>query len=486
MRPLRICLISAEVTPLAKTGGLGDVTAALARYLWRQGQDVRLFFPFYSVIEQQRHTSSPVAFIRQIPLRLAGRHIHFTTHSMRLPGTDQEVYPIECPAMYGRPGLYASDGDEHLRFTLLGRAAIESCQRMGWAPDVFHCNDWHSALVPLDLKTVYSWDSLLASSKTLLTIHNIGYQGVFPATAIEDLGLSDHAQLLQPDDWPADRLNFLLAGVLHADLLSTVSPTHAREIQTEEYGMGLEALLRQRSGHLVGILNGVDYEIWNPAADSLIPYHYSIEDLEGKEWNKKALLEELGLPYDPRAPALGMITRLVAQKGIDLLAQVLPDILPEKDLRLVALGSGEAKYESFFQGLQEAFPRQVRFYRGYNNDLAHRIEASCDLFLMPSLYEPCGLNQMYSLRYGTVPIVRQTGGLADAVELFDPASGEGTGVVFEHPTADALRRAIDFALELYGDRTRWRQLIHNGMSQDFSWERQIDQYIELYTRLAGG
>ena len=307
VRPLRICLISAEVTPLAKTGGLGDVAAALTRYLWRRGHDVRLFFPFYSVIDKQRHTSSPVAFIRQIPLPLGGRHIHFTTHSMQLPGTDLEVYPIECPAAYGRPGLYASDGDEHLRFALLGRAAIESCQRMGWAPDVFHCNDWHTALVPLDLETVYSWDSLLASSKTLLTIHNIGYQGVFPATAIEDLGLSEHAHRLQPDDWPADRLNFLLTGILHADMLSTVSPTHAREIQTEEYGMGLEALLRQRGDHLVGILNGVDYEVWNPAADPLIPYHYSAGDLEGKEWNKKALLEELGLPYDPRAPALGVM-----------------------------------------------------------------------------------------------------------------------------------------------------------------------------------
>ncbi|MEE8138690.1 MAG: glycogen/starch synthase, partial [Thermoanaerobaculia bacterium] len=344
MRPLKICLLSAEVSPFAKTGGLGDVTAALARYLWRRGQDVRLFLPLYSRIDTRRYRIAPVEFIRDVPVKLGGRELRFTACTARLPGTALEIYSIDCPGLYDRPALYTSDGDEHLRFALLGRAALESCQRMGWSPDVVHCNDWHTALVPLELKTLYSWDGLFAASKTLLTLHNIGYQGIFPAAAVEDLGLAADAHLLRQEDLRSDRLNFLKTGILYADLLSTVSPTHAREIQSDEYGMGLQELLRQRSDHLVGILNGVDYEVWNPESDRLIPFHYSREDLAGKEQNKQALLPELGLPYAPEVPALGLVSRLVVQKGLDLLQEVLPEALGRFDLRLVALGSGDQNY----------------------------------------------------------------------------------------------------------------------------------------------
>ncbi len=484
-RPLRICLLSSEVTPLAKTGGLGDVTAALARYLWRRGHDVLLFFPLYSSIDVGHYQIGPVDFIRDVPVRLGGREIRFTAGTMHLPGSELDIYPIDCRELYDRPGLYTSDGDEHLRFAMLGRAAIASCQRMGWSPDVVHCNDWHTALVPLELRTIHSWDGLFADSKTLLTIHNIGYQGIFGAAAVGDLGLGDDAHMLHQEDLEGNRLNFLKTGILYADLLSTVSPTHAREILSDEYGMGLQELLRQRGDHLIGILNGIDQEVWNPETDPLIPFHYTRDDLAGKERNKQSLLEELALSYDPAVPAVGLVSRLAHQKGIELLRQVLPDALARVDLRLVVLGSGEEQYESFFSRLQESFPARVCFYRGFNDELAHRIEAGSDIFLMPSLYEPCGLNQMYSLRYGTVPIVRKTGGLADSVEPYDPETGQGTGFVFEPATAEGLRWALDAALGTYRDRSRWRKLVRNGMARDFSWDRQIESYIEVYRRLAG-
>ncbi len=486
MPPLRICLASAEVSPFAKTGGLGDVTGALARYLWKAGQDVRLFFPFYSSIDTGPHDIGPVDFIRHLGIRLGRRTFEFSAFCTTLPRTELQVYLVHCPELYHRRGLYADDGDEHLRFAMLGRAALECCQRMGWAPDVVHCNDWHTALMPLDLKTHYAWDKLFARSRTVLTLHNVGYQGVFGAGVVDDLDFAAHASLLFQDDLSADRLNFLKTGILYADVLTTVSPTHAHEIQTEQYGMGLDDLLRRRHDHLVGILNGVDYEEWDPAIDPHLPFHYTADDLDGKEQNKRALLQDLSLRYAPGVPALGIVSRLTGQKGIDLYYEVLPPLLRHRDVRLVALGSGEPRYEEFFAALQREFPGKACFYRGFHNPLAHRIEAGCDLFLMPSLYEPCGLNQMYSQRYGTVPVVRKTGGLADAVDPWDPTTGRGTGFLFDHYTPDGLAWAIARALETYNNPDHWRRLIANGMSRDFSWERQTERYVDLYRRLAGG
>ena len=482
--PLRICFVSSEVTPFAKTGGLGDVSAALPRTLHRLGHDVRPFLPFYSQIDRDAHQILPVEFLEDLPLGLGGRTYHFSVYTTEIPRSGLPLYLVHCPALFDRPGLYGSGVDEAVRFALLTRAAIECCQRMGFAPDVFHANDWHAALLPLYLKTVYEWDDLFAGSRSVLTIHNIGYQGVFPAAAAQAVGLGGHTGSLHAQDLGAGVFSFLKTGILHADVVTTVSPTHALEIRTPEYGMGLDGLLRARGEAVLGILNGIDAEEWSPQTDPLIPFPYSADDLEGKAFCKLALMRDLGLDHDPEVPVFGIVSRLVEQKGIDLLRAVLPGFIERIDCRLAVLGSGEPEYEEFFAALQSRFPGRVCFYRGYNNPLAHRIEAGSDLFLMPSLYEPCGLNQMYSLAYGTPPVVRQTGGLADAVQLFDLGTGEGTGIVFKHPAPEALEWALHYGVRLFHDRPAWRQMVRNGMSRDFSWEHQAGSYVELYRALA--
>ncbi|MGH8496327.1 MAG: glycogen synthase [Gammaproteobacteria bacterium] len=482
MTPLRICLASSELAPFAKTGGLADVSAALGRYLHGAGHDVRMFLPLYSSIDISGLQLQPMNSIRGVPLALGSREFRFSVLRAH-PEDGPEVNFVHCPALFDRPGLYTPGDDEHLRFLLLSRAVIESCQRMGWSPHVFHCNDWHTALIPLFLRTLYAWDRLFARSRTLLTLHNVGYQGIFPAAVLADTGLEHSAHLLHQDDLSAGRINFLKTGVLYADALSTVSPTHAQEIQTDAYGMGLQDLLRARRSSLVGILNGVDYGEWDPRADPHLRFHYSASNLSGKEKNKRVLLQSLGLPYDRRTPVIGLVSRLMYQKGIDLIAESLPALLRQRELSFVALGSGEAKYERFLELLQRHYPGRVCFYRGFHTPFAHLVEAGSDFFLMPSLYEPCGLNQMYSLRYGTVPIVRRTGGLADTVDQFDPRTGNGTGIVFNDYDAAALNWALNLALDLFAQRRRWRKLQRNGMAQDFSWDRQGALYVELYRRL---
>ncbi|MEZ5333072.1 MAG: glycogen/starch synthase [Thermoanaerobaculia bacterium] len=327
--------------------------------------------------------------------------------------------------------------------------------------------------------------ALLRRTRTVLTVHNIGYQGVLPLSVLPELGLEGEVDQLRSEDRAAGAI-VSAAGILHAEVVTTVSPTHAREIQTPEYGMGLEGLVRSRADRLVGILNGVDYAEWDPSSDPMISFHFDRDDLSGKEKNKRVLLEGLGLPYGGEVPALGIVSRLVHQKGIDLMLDPLPRFLERRDLRLVALGSGEPRYENYFQWLQLRFPEKVVYYRGFQNELAHLIEAGADVFLMPSLYEPCGLNQMYSLRYGTVPVVRRTGGLADTVEPWNPGTGDGTGFLFDHATPEGFAWALGRALDAWPDRERWRRLRTNGMAMDWSWERQGGLYVELYRKLASG
>ncbi len=500
-RPLRICQASSELTPFAKTGGLGDVAASLARYLDRAGHDVRAFLPLYSKIDRSQHSFFPVAFLRDVPISVGDRHLSFSAYTAPLPGVGTHgggppLYFIHCPALYDREGYYTQDADEALRFAFLSRAALECCQRMGWAPDIVHAHDWHTALMPLYLRTVYAWDRLFAGTKTVLTLHNVGYQGVFGSGLLPELGLAGVASYLYQDDLAAGRINFLKTGLLYAGVITTVSRTHALEIQTDRYGMGLQGVLRARGDHLVGIVNGIDAEEWDPANDPHIPHPYSAADLSGKAANKADLLASLGLASlglaapgsaaEERVPLLGVVSRLTAQKGFDLFFEVLPGLLARRNARLVVLGNGERKYEEFFAGLQHGFPDRVVFYRGYSEPLAHLIEAGADIFLMPSLYEPCGLNQMYSQRYGTPPVVRKTGGLADTVEPFDPGDGSGTGFVFEHFTPEGLAWAVNQALDLYQDREAWRRLMLAGMSRDFSWESQIERYVALYEALLAG
>ena len=482
--PLKICLVSSELTPLAKTGGLADVNSALSAYLHRQGHDIRVLLPFYASLDRTNLDIEPVDNLQDLLVTIGPWDIRYSIDRATLQTNGLSVYLLRCPALYDRPGLYTSGTDEHLRFILLSRVAFEMCQRMRFAPDIFHCHDWHTALIPLFLRTIYSWDTLFSNTRTVLTIHNIGYQGVFGADIRNDLQLGHGEYLLHQGDLADGRVNFLKMGLLLADLLTTVSPTYAEEIQRPEYGMWLDEILRARNKDLVGILNGVDYDEWNPATDPLIPENFTSRRISGKRACKLELMREMGLTGGEEQPLMGVVTRLVSQKGIDLMEQVLPRLLAQRDFSLAVLGSGEPRFEAFFAALQRALPDRVSFFRGYNNKLAHWIEAGSDMFLMPSVYEPCGLNQMYSLKYGTIPIVRETGGLADSVQQINAAKGSGTGILFRDYDEPGLAWAINRALDLFGDKTLWRTIMHNGMAKDFSWDRQGSVYVDIFRQLA--
>ncbi len=484
MSALSICLVSSEVAPYAKTGGLADVTAALARYLSRAGHDVRTFLPLYKRVAQSKHEISPVPGLQDLVMQVgSGRRIGYSIWSTPIAKSDARLYLVRCPELYDREGIYASDGDEHVRFSFLSRAAIEACQHMRWSPDVFHVNDWHTALVPLYLRTVYAWDKLFEKTRTVLTLHNNAYQGIFPSSVLGELGLANETRFLHQDDLNAGRISFLKTGIIYATALSTVSRTYAREIQGDDLGMGLQDMLRARNDHLFGILNGVDKEEWNPETDTLIPHRFSANNLAGKGRMESALLQKAGLPPAQGAPVIGIVSRLTAQKGFDLLHDAMAVFLQREDMRLVVLGSGEERYEQWFEWLVKNFPRKVAYKKGYDNELAHWIEAGSDIFLMPSRYEPCGLNQMYSLAYGTVPVVRRTGGLADSVTQWNPQTGQGTGFLFDAYDSQAFFDALQRALRAYRDADQWSRLVQNGMAQDFSWEKQIQQYVDLYRRL---
>ena len=482
---LSIAFVSSEVAPFAKTGGLADVSGALPKYLGERGHDVRVFMPFYSTVDVSKGDFRFVDYLRDVPIRFGGETITFNVVVTKLPGSHVDLYMIDAPRLYGRGKIYTDDRDEYLRYAFLSRAAIECCQRMGWSPEIFHCHDWQTGLIPLYLKTVYNWDRLFDRTRTILTIHNIAYQGVFSSEIIDHIGLEPHRRLLDQDDLSAGIVSYMKTGIVYADIITTVSETYAREIQTPEYGSGLERLLRLRSGSLIGIVNGVDYNEWSPEKDHLIPRNYSIDDLSGKEVCKQNLMSRMDLSYDPSHPLLGIVSRLTSQKGFELLVDILVPLLESYPIRVAILGSGEPKLERFFSEVMARYRDRVCFYRGFQNQLAHMIEAGADIFLMPSRYEPCGLNQIYSLRYGTIPVVRKTGGLADTVRNFDPNTREATGFVFEHFTPAGLAWASESAIKTYYHRDSWRKLMRSAMSEDFSWEKQVGRYESLYHALRG-
>jgi starch synthase len=485
---VNVLFVSSEVAPFAKTGGLGDVAAALPRALAAPGRehDVRIVMPMYGRI---KGAETAELVIREVVLDLGGSRISFSVHAAVLPGTKVAVYLIRCPRLYGRHGIYTQDHDEHLRFAVLSWAALVICQRLGFRPDIVHANDWQTSLMPLLLRTMFAWDRMFAETRTVLTIHNIGHQGSFDARVLGDLGLANAAHHLHQDQLREGRINFLLTGLLYAHAITTVSPTYAREVQRPDNGVGLDAFLRERSNVLFGILNGIDEDEWSPDRDPLIPHLFSADDLTGKELNKKALLAAAGLPYVHEVPVLAIVSRLAWQKGIELCFDVLPRLLARRAVQLVVLGTGEPKYEQFFSGLSRRFPRQVAYLSTFSEPAAHLFEAGADMFLMPSRYEPCGLNQMYSLRYGTVPIVHRTGGLADTVSQFDKKTLRGNGFLFEHFDETGFRWAIGSALATWGsgdgrDRALWRQLQANGMRARFGWKERVSAYERVYRMLA--
>ncbi len=477
--PLKILFVTSEAAPLVKTGGLGDVAGSLPPALKALRHDVRILMPAYRAAmrgtEKLGFASLEMEGVPETVRLLQGR----------LPGTRVKLLLADAPALFDRPGGPYADPRGHdwpdnaERFATLSRVAVAvATDRAGldWQPDLVHCNDWQTGLVPA-LLSLYP-----RRPATLFTIHNLAYQGQFPAPTFERLRLPPELWGMEGLEFHGD-LSFIKGGLAFADMLNTVSPTYAREIQTPAYGYGLEGLLQHRAAQLKGILNGIDYNAWNPARDPHIKAPYDHRDLSGKARNKAALLREFGLPERPEVPLLGFVGRLVEQKGVDLIVTMLPRLLDE-GIQAVLIGTGEPRFEEALKRLAADHPEQIATFIGYDEGKAHRLEAGADIFLMPSRFEPCGLNQIYSLRYGTVPVVRRTGGLADTVVDADEdhiALGRATGFLFDPPTSEALLQATRRALALYRQRPDlWRALMTTGMKQDFSWRKSARDYVTLY------
>lgn len=480
---MKIVMISAECVPFAKTGGLGDVVGALPRVLKKMGHQVIVVMPRYSLIDGDRYN------LRKV-LAPMGVWMGENEEWCAVQLTDEIGFPvffIESDKFFTRYGIY-HDVDFHdyqdnpRRFGFLTRAGLQLCKDINFVPDIVHVHDWHTALASAYLK-IWHWnDPVLGKAASILTIHNIAYQGVYPANHYNYLGLQrinftpekfeDHGQI-----------NFLKGGIVYSDAINTVSPKYAEETRTPVLGFGLAPYLNNRGNDYIGILNGVSYDEWNPETDRLIPANFSSTDLSGKAICKRELQKRFWLEPEPETPVIGIVSRLVEQKGLDLLAQCIERVLNDMLVQFVILGSGEATLEEFFGTLPSRFPGRVGSYIGYHNENSHWIEAGADFFLMPSRYEPCGLNQMYSLRYGTLPVVRATGGLDDSVEQYDERTGMGTGFKFFDANSTAVYYAIGWAVSTYFDR--WHhmsQMIFRAMQQDFSWGKSADKYVRLYQR----
>ena len=478
---MRILFVASEGLPFSKTGGLADVVEALPKALVAQGHEVAVVLPRY------RGTKTAAVVLPSLTIPMGGTRLRFPAIADGTLLNGVRYYFVDDPAYFDRDGIYGGATGEYPdnaeRYTEFCRAAIEIAKHV-WPADVFHCHDWQTALVPALLRSSYSDDPLVGNLPVVFTIHNMGYHGLFAPRVLEDAGIP--RDLFHPGGIEFfGKVNLLKGGLVYADYLTTVSRKYAEEIQTLAYGHGLEGVVRGRNDRLVGILNGVDYSEWDPAKDKLIAARYSAKDLGGKQVCKQDLLELFGLPPEHLGrPVIGIVSRFADQKGFDLLAEKAHELMRE-ELVLVVLGTGERKYEEFFQALAEAYPGRVGVKVAYDNVIAHKIEAGADMFLMPSRYEPSGLNQMYSLKYGTVPIVRATGALDDSIEPFDVEHGTGTGFKFKEYTGEALLFAVRQALHHYMDERIWKRIQLNGMTKDFSWKGPAAEYAKLYEAARG-
>jgi starch synthase len=487
-RSLKILIVSPEVVPFAKTGGLADVAGALPKALCRLGHEVKVILPKYKMVDENKFQLSEIK--TNFPtLSIAGKERTISVKSDQADFPPVEYLFLVNDEFYHRDELYRDratgydyeDNDE--RFIFFARGVLEILKSLQWRPDIIHCNDWQSALIPAYLKTLYGNDSFFKSTATVFSIHNLAYQGNFPQSTFDKIGVpKDRFYPTSPFEFWG-KINFLKVGISYADVINTVSETYAVEIQSSaEFGYGLEGVLRTRNEDLYGIVNGIDYEVWSPEKDKLLVHHYQMDDLSGKNKNKKQLLKTCKLPLSQKdVPLIGVISRLADQKGFDLLSQIADQLL-SMDLQMVILGTGDEKYHLSFQKLSKKYPKKISVNLRFDDPLAHLIEAGSDMFLMPSKYEPCGLNQLYSLKYGTVPIVRKTGGLADTIENYDPATGQGTGFSFINYDAQEFLETIQKALKVYQNKEAWTALMKNGMQKDFSWETSARKYVEIYRK----
>jgi starch synthase len=481
-KPLRVLMATPEAVPLAKTGGLADVAGALPKFLQPLGCDLRLVMPYYRMVRESGRPFQSLGEDLEIPVgdELIKAEIYEGQLTKEIP-----VYCIGCEEFFDRASLYGTAKGDYFdnaeRFIFFSKAVLALSRTLDVAPDVIHHHEWQTGLIPAYLKTVCQSDPFFSHTATVFTLHNIAYQGVFRKEKFRLTGLP--AETYNPEGiefW--ERINLMKSGIVYADMINTVSQKYSEEIQTPEYGCGLEGILKKRRGDLCGILNGVDYQDWDPSHDPHLIRTYRLEDLSGKRECKRDVLKVFELPSSlENRPLFGMISRLADQKGFDLLVDIAEELF-SLDIGFILLGTGERKYQDLFTQLAQKYPRKAGIRIAYDDRLAHKIEAGADLFLMPSKYEPCGLNQIYSLKYGTLPVVRATGGLEDTIQTYDPLTRHGNGFKFVRYRGqdflDQIKRAIDF----YHRPDHWKQLIHNAMKADFSWERSAATYFQLYQR----
>ncbi|MEW6654517.1 MAG: glycogen synthase GlgA [Bacteroidota bacterium] len=488
----KILFVTSEVYPFIKTGGLADISSALPQKLQEMGHLVRIVVPKYGAIDERKFKIHEVVRLKDLSMKIGEKDVVFSLRSSFLigPKTRVQIYFLDNPEYFGiRHSLYSDpltnedypDNDE--RFILLARSVYDLIQKLGWVPDIIHCNDWQCGLVPAYLKTMLKNDSAFKGIKTLFTIHNLGFQGIFPKSTFDKTALPKEANS-EKGILHKGSVNFIKSGLFYSDMINTVSETYAKEIcSTKDLGLGFEELLSKRKKDLYGIINGIDETIWNPEVDTKIAKKYSAKNLEFKIENKKALADNFNFEFKPEVPVLGMITRLYDNKGMDILEKAFPELM-KLDIQLVLLGTGDKKYNRFFMNMATKYNDKFSCYIGFDDELAHLIEAGSDMFLMPSKFEPCGLNQLYSLVYGTVPIVRSTGGLADTVQKFNPTTLTGNGFVFEKYSAKDFVTEIKAAIKLYTtDPEMWKTIQINGMKSDFSWMNSTKKYVDLYKKL---
>jgi starch synthase len=481
-KKLNILIVSSEMYPYAKIGGLADVVASLSGALKKTGHDVRVVIPRYAMIDKESLNAQKV--VEPMGVWMGNKEEWCTVYQIT-SNSEVPVYLIEHQLYFDRWGLYHDSSmhdydDNPLRFSFLSRAALQLCKDIQFKPDVVHANDWQTALTPAYLK-VWHWnDPLLGSAASMLTIHNIAYQGIYPKKHMEYIGLGWH-NFTEDKLESYDQINFLKGGIHYADVITAVSPTFAKEITAPYGGFGLSPYLASKTDSLMGIINGIDYAVWSPQNDQLIPANFSIQDLSGKKICKKKLQNTFDLAEDDHVAVIGAIGRFVEQKGFHLLAQTIESLIQNMHVQFVILGTGDRNLEEFFGNLPARYSGKAGSYIGFDNYRAHLITAGCDFFLMPSLFEPCGLNQMYSQHYGTLPIVRATGGLDDTVENYDESSGNGSGFKFWEPTSHALYYTVGWAISTYYDRPHhMKMMIQKAMSKDFSWESSASHYVEAY------
>jgi starch synthase len=483
----KVLLASAEVEPFAKTGGLADVAGALPKELKKLGVDIKIIMPKYKLVDKYLNSNNikPELVLENLNFNIENRQEVCNVFKIKTQ-ENIEVFFIDNSQYFDRSGIYGDKNgdypDNSLRFSCFCAGVLEALKKIDWMPDIIHCNDWHTALIPFYLEIIYKNDKNLKHLKTIYSIHNLAYQGLFSPLYLPELGIPKSEFTMDKLEF-YDQISLMKAGIIYSDIITTVSPQYAKEIQTAEFGCGLEGVLKNKTDKLYGILNGIDYDIWNPEIDKHISANYTYKNIQDKTINKQAIKKKCDFKEtDKDIPLIGIVSRLTSQKGFDLLEQAIDNIM-KMELQIVSLGVGEEKYHILFENMMKKHPKHIKVFLKYDALFAQEFYAGCDMFLMPSYYEPCGLGQLISLKYGTIPVVNKKGGLADTVEEFNTKNLTGTGFLMKDSSAESLESAIKKATTTYNNKNLWKHLVKNAMQADFSWTQSAKKYLNLYTKL---